>query len=102
LIVHADNAGPHTAKVTLEFLRPNGMKRALHPPYLPGLAPSDFLLFDYIKQLLAGHEFPDREALLEAVIHILEGIENVTLDRVFLAWIKRLERCLATTGEHLE
>jgi transposase len=78
--------------VTLEFLKQNGMKRAPHPPYSPDLAPLDFCLlslisylFGYVKQLLAGHEFPDREALLEAVGHILENVEKVTLVRVFLA-----------------
>jgi transposase len=67
LIVHADDARLHTARVTLEFLKQNGMKRTPHSPYSPDLAPSDFYLlslisyllslisylFGYIKQLLA-------------------------------------------------
>jgi hypothetical protein len=43
-IVHADNSCPHTARVTLEFLKHNGMKRTSHPPYLPNVALSDFYL----------------------------------------------------------
>jgi hypothetical protein len=66
-IVHADNACPHTAKVTLDFLRRNAMKRAQHPPYSPDFAPSDFYLFGRVKQLLTGYEFADREALLHAI-----------------------------------
>jgi hypothetical protein len=34
---------------------------------------------------LARHEFPDQEALVEAVRHILEGIETVNLNRIVLA-----------------
>jgi hypothetical protein len=48
-------------------------------------------LFGYIKQLLMWHEFSHREALLEAVRHILEVIEKVSLDLVFLAWMERFE-----------
>jgi hypothetical protein len=53
-------------------------------------------------QLLAGFEFPDREALLEEVRPILEGIQKVTLDRVFLAWMERLKRYIATNEEYIE
>jgi histone-lysine N-methyltransferase SETMAR len=101
-IVHADKTGLHTAKVNLEFLKHNRIKRASHPRYSPDLAPSDFYLFGCIKQFLPGHEFPDREALLEAVRHILEGIEKVSLDQVFLTRMERLERCIKTNGEYVE
>jgi hypothetical protein len=97
------------ARVTLEFLKQNGMKRAPHPQYSSDLAPFDCYLlsiisylFDYIKHLLTGHEFPDREALLEAVRHILDGIKEVILDRVFLAWMERLERSIKMNGEYVE
>jgi hypothetical protein len=53
------------------------MKKASNPPYSSDLAPFDFYLFGYIKQLLAGQESPDREALLEAVGHVLEGIKKL-------------------------
>jgi hypothetical protein len=51
---------------------------------------------------LAGHEFLDREALLEAIRHILEGTEKVTLDRIFLVWMERLEQYIKTNGEYVE
>jgi histone-lysine N-methyltransferase SETMAR len=102
LIVHADNTRAHTARVTLEFLKHNGMKRAPHLPYSPDLAPSDSYLFGYIKHLLAEYKFPDRKALLEAARHILEGIEKVSLDRVFPAWMERTKRCIKTNGEYVE
>jgi hypothetical protein len=40
--------------------------------------------FSYMTQLLTGHKFADRGVLLEAVKHILDGIEKVTFDRIFL------------------
>jgi diaminopimelate epimerase len=43
-----------------------------------------------------------RKALLEAVGHILEGIEKFTIDRVFIAWMERLDRCTTTDREYVE
>jgi histone-lysine N-methyltransferase SETMAR len=78
------------------------MKRAPHPAYSPDLAPSDFYLFGYVKQLLAGQEFPDGEALVGAINAILEGIEKVTLQRVFFEWMERLRRCIEIGGEYVD
>jgi histone-lysine N-methyltransferase SETMAR len=70
VIIHKDDARPHVAKLTQQFQDHNSMKRAPHPAYSPDLAPSDFNLFGYLKQVLAGQEFPDGEALLGAVNEI--------------------------------
>jgi histone-lysine N-methyltransferase SETMAR len=78
------------------------MRKAPHPPYSPDLAPSNFYLFGHVKQLLAGHESPDRGALLYAAQNILSGIEKVTLDRGFLAWMERLQRYVTIIGEYVE
>jgi histone-lysine N-methyltransferase SETMAR len=71
LIIHADNARPDVAKLTQQFQEHNSMKRAPHPAYSPDLAPSDFYLFGYLKQVLAGQELPDGESHLGAVNEIL-------------------------------
>jgi histone-lysine N-methyltransferase SETMAR len=67
LIVHADNARPHTARASLEYLEANGMEKAPHPPYLPDLAPSEFFLFGHIKRMLCGRAFGSSGELLSAV-----------------------------------
>jgi hypothetical protein len=45
LLLHADNARPHTAKLSTQYFNENRMKSEPHPPYSPDLAPSDFYLF---------------------------------------------------------
>jgi hypothetical protein len=40
--IHADNARPHTAKVSSDYIARNEMKMAPHPSDSPDLAPSDF------------------------------------------------------------
>jgi hypothetical protein len=44
LIVYADTARPRTARVTLEFLRQNGMKKTAHSPCSLDLAFLNFYL----------------------------------------------------------
>jgi hypothetical protein len=78
------------------------MKSAPHPPYSPDLASSDFYLFGYVKRCLAGLSFNDADQLLAAVQGVLEGTEKVTLQAVFLEWMGRLRKCVATNGEYTE
>jgi histone-lysine N-methyltransferase SETMAR len=52
LLVHANNACPHTAKLSTQYFNENRMKSGPHPPYSPDLAPSDFYPFGYVKRCL--------------------------------------------------
>jgi hypothetical protein len=50
----------------------------------------------------AGRLFEDADQLLAAVEVILEGIEKMTLQAVFLEWVDRLRKCIAVSGEYTE
>jgi histone-lysine N-methyltransferase SETMAR len=78
------------------------MKSAPHPPYSPDLEPSEFYLFRGVKRCLAGLSFEDANQLLAAVEDVLEGIEKVTLQAVFLEWMDRFRKCITTNGEYTE
>jgi hypothetical protein len=67
----------------------------------PDLAPSDFYLFCYLKDRLHGQRFEDGDQLFDAVIARTGTIEKVTLQRVFLEWMKRLRRRIETNGEYV-
>jgi hypothetical protein len=75
------------------------MKSAPHPPYSPDLAPSDYYLFGYVKRCLSGLSFEDTDQPLAAVEGVLERIEQVTLQAVFLEWMNRLRKWITTNGE---
>jgi hypothetical protein len=102
LLVHADNARSHTAKLSTRYFNENRMKSAPHPPHSPDLTPSDFYLFGYVKRCLTGLSFEDADQLLAAVEGVLEGIEKVTLPAVFLEWMDRSRKCIGTNGECTE
>jgi hypothetical protein len=102
LIIHAENAPAQVAPMVQQFLEHNAMKRAAHPAYSSDLAPSDFFLSGDVKQLLAGRQFPDGEALVGAINEILAVLENARLERVFLEWMERLCRYVETLGEYID
>jgi hypothetical protein len=89
--VHADNARPHTAKMTWQFMEQNSMQREPRPAYSPDLAAPDFYFFGHAKQLLSGCQFADQDSLLQTATDILrvtrslnpaESLDNVVSDLV--------------------
>jgi hypothetical protein len=102
LLVHADNAHPHTPKLPTQYFNENRMKPAPHPPYSIDPALSDFSLFRDVKTCLTGLSSEDADQLLAAVEGLLEGLEKVTLQAVFLEWMDRLRKCIATNEEDTE
>jgi histone-lysine N-methyltransferase SETMAR len=83
LVIHASNASPRSAQKCRTFCAENGLPLATHPPYSPDLAPSDFFLFDYVKDCLQGIVFASREELLAGISEVLDEIPPETLPRVF-------------------
>jgi hypothetical protein len=67
LIVHADNARPHTAKKVINFCDNNGLRKAPHSPYSPDLASGGFFLFVYIKETLERIPFDDGNQHLQVI-----------------------------------
>jgi histone-lysine N-methyltransferase SETMAR len=57
MVLHFDNATPHTAKCTSCYLKVNRLTRAPHPASSPDLAPSDCHLFDKLEMALMGSVF---------------------------------------------
>jgi hypothetical protein len=102
LLVHADNARPHTAKLSTQCFNENRTKSAPHPTYSPDLALSDFYLFGYVKRYLAALSFEDADQLFAAGEGLLEGTEKLTLQTVFLEWMDRFRKCIAPNGEYTE
>jgi hypothetical protein len=100
--MYADNARPHVARQSIDYMEQNEMKLAPYPPYSSDLASFDFYLFGHVNGYLSGNRFEDADELFGAVQRILDGIENVTLQAVFLDWIERFEKCIATDGEYVE
>jgi histone-lysine N-methyltransferase SETMAR len=99
LVVHTDNAKTHTTQKRRPFCEENELRLVFHPPYLPDLAPSDFFLFDYVKERFKGMVFPSYEELLDAIGEVVTSIESETLTDVFEHWMERLEWVSKNRGD---
>jgi hypothetical protein len=77
------------------------MKQAPHPPYSPGLAPSDFFLLKYVKGKLMGHRAETPSELLVRIRVILAAIPRETLNAVFLEWMERLQKYVQVDVEYV-
>jgi hypothetical protein len=101
LIVSANNARPHKATMSQQFMARNEMVIAAHPPYSPDLAHSGFYLFAPVKGVLREVSFETGERFLSAVEGIFGSLEKSTLTKAFLEWVTRLERYIEITGDDI-
>jgi hypothetical protein len=83
LVIHADNARPHITRKYRAFCEENRLRLAVHSPYSPDLARSDFFLLGHIKHCLQGITFPSCEELLATIREIVRAIPRPTLEDVF-------------------
>jgi histone-lysine N-methyltransferase SETMAR len=62
-----DNAPAHTSVAAKAAVQCCGLQELNHPPYSPGIAPSDYSLFSKLKSDLRGKKFTGVEKVISAV-----------------------------------
>jgi histone-lysine N-methyltransferase SETMAR len=102
ITVHFDNAPIHNTKRVADELEAWGMERLEHPPYSPDLAPCDFFLFGYLKELLADKHFSTEEELTNAIGEAMEEIPKRVFRDAFIGWQNRLQTCCDAGGMYIE
>jgi hypothetical protein len=80
---HVDKARPHLCSNKFEEL---GIRRLLHLPYSPDLAPCNFWLSGFLKQCLERQSSDNSMAMQAEVSEILMLIEVETFMKVFIEW----------------
>jgi [histone H3]-lysine36 N-dimethyltransferase SETMAR len=102
VLLHHDNARPHTAHATTAAIEAKGWTILPHPPYSPDLAPSDFHTFGPLKDYLGGQKFTDDSAVQNAVRARVRQCEPEFFENGFLSWKTRWDKCIACNGDYLE
>jgi histone-lysine N-methyltransferase SETMAR len=102
IILHHDNARPHKAKLTEEFLYQNAVQVMPHPPppYSPDIAPCDFWLFRKLKKHLRGRRFSSEEEIDQAVNGFFNSITPDEWRRVYDKWQERMKRVISARGDY--
>ncbi len=70
--------------------------------YSSDLAPSDFWLFDHLKELLRGIRFESVKAIRMEVARAVRSIPASEYQKYFESWKWRMHRCIAAAGEYFE
>jgi histone-lysine N-methyltransferase SETMAR len=67
VLLHHDNARPHTSLHTREAIIKHQWTVLPHPPYSPGMAPFDYHLFSPLKDAIHGKKFEEDEEVISEV-----------------------------------
>jgi [histone H3]-lysine36 N-dimethyltransferase SETMAR len=102
VILHHDNARPHTAHATSDEIAAKGWTVLPHPPYSPDLAPSDFFLFGPLKDFLRGQRFNSDDEVKAAVRSWFRQCEPTFFSNGFIQWKNRWDKCVARRGDYIE
>ena len=102
VILQHDNATPHTAKFTQDWIKRFNWETLPHPPHSPDLAPSDFHLFGPLKRHLAGKRFDDDDDLIEEVRSWLSSLDVKFLRDGIYSLLPRWQKCIDRLGDYIE
>ena len=90
VLLHHDNARPHTAAATVETVQQLGFELLQHPPYSPDLAPSDY------------HRFASDEEVKKAVHTWLREQPKSFFSAGIQKLVERYNKCIVLQGDYVE
>ena len=102
VMLHHDNAAPHSSKTVTKYLKQERVNILPHPPYSPDLTPCDFFLLPKIKKELKNKKYNKVENFARAVQAITSSIPKEEYHRSFEDWRRRLELCIDKDGHYFE
>ena len=101
MILHMDNARPHSAHLTRIQLQMQGIETLPHSPYSPDIAPCDFWLFGILKSSLRGRSFDTDEELMAAARGVVNQLPKSDYKNCYDQWIRRWRRVIDANGAYL-
>jgi hypothetical protein len=99
--IHAHNAKHHTAKLSMDFLEANDMRKVPHPRNSLDLTSPDFFLCSGVKRQPSGCSFGNTDDLLMTVHHILDGSHRPKTISVREESVRRPRKCIGIEGEYV-
>ncbi|UYV64711.1 hypothetical protein LAZ67_3001729 [Cordylochernes scorpioides] len=111
VLLHHDNARPHTSAQTLNLLANSGVQLVTHPPYSPDLAPWDFFFYLFLqlvflfpkdKLLLKEIKFDTHNETLQAFINAVNSIPKDDCCKCFDNWFSRMKSCIGAKDDYFE
>ncbi|GFO43661.1 histone-lysine N-methyltransferase SETMAR [Plakobranchus ocellatus] len=102
VVLQHDNATPHSANLTQQWLQRYGWEILPHPAHSPDLAPSNFHLFGPLKRHLGGMAFETEDDLISELRNWFDNLD-VDFFRVGINWLlSRWQKCIDLHGDYVE
>ena len=101
VILHQDNARPHTAKLTRDKLKSFGWEVLPHPSFSPDIAPSDYHLFQSLQHFLSGKDFNTKEEIEIAIAGFFSQKPKKFYRDGIEEWPRRWERVVENDGQYI-
>ena len=102
VILHHDNARPHTAAQTVQTINNLGWQLLLHTFYSPYLAPSHFHLFGPLKEFTRGTNFESDDEVKSLVSDWLRYQSKDFYGEGIRKLVHKWEKCVKVMGDYVE
>ncbi|GFN97531.1 histone-lysine N-methyltransferase SETMAR [Plakobranchus ocellatus] len=102
VVLQHDNATPHSANLTQQWLQRYGWEILPHPAHSPDLALSDFHLFGPLKRHLRGMAFETEDDFISELRNWFDNLD-VDFFRVGInLLLSRWQKCIDLHGDYVE
>ena len=102
MILHMDNARPHTAHLTRLKLQMLGIETLPHAPYSPDISPCDFWLFKIVKNSMKGCVWSSDNELIAGARSAVNSICRSDYSACYDSWIKRWRSVIQAEGSYFD
>lgn len=101
MLLQMDNARPHSAVLTQDYLRDTGVQIVKQSPYSPDLNLCDRFLFRSLKVELNQQNFSGSEDLVKAVQRYFRGLSENTLCHELQKLYEHCKRVIEVQGDYV-
>ena len=95
---HQDSAPVHNSILITDYLTKMTIKTVPQPPYIPDLAPCDFLLFPKLKE----NHYETIEEMKEAVTKVTDTLTQENFHGAFQKLLEQYNKCITARGYYFE
>lgn len=100
LVFQHDNARPHTARVTADFLQRNNVNVLPWPSRSPDLSPIEHIWDELGRRVRRNHQPATLPALENALVQEWRRLPAITVQRYVDSMRRRLIACILANGGH--
>jgi hypothetical protein len=101
LMVSVDNWALHTSRGSIHWLEKHDIHRMPDQSYSHNLATSYLYLFSTVKEKLERIHLADEDQFFESLQGVVKGLDQQELNRVFQAWVRRVQEVSEGNGGYV-